>query len=268
MNNDKNIKLIAADMDGTLLDGNAELSDYNAEILKALIKNGIEIIFATGRPFESVKKFKDAINNDNCSIICNGAAVADTNGKFLYTKSMDENSSKMIIDLFNENKDGICLNIYSDGKYYISEEEFYFKKYIEREGIKNIIVGLEKIEVFEFVKVLFLGEHEKLLTLQENINKSIQNADAVFSHPEFLEIIPKGVNKAHALKWLCDKKKIDYKNIMVFGDNYNDLDMINLAGIGVAVQNAVDEVKNNADYIAPSHDEDGVGKFLKKFFEL
>lgn len=268
MNNDKNIKLIAADMDGTLLDGNAELSDYNAEILKALIKNGIEIIFATGRPFESVKKFKDAINNDNCLIICNGAAVADTNGKFLYTKSMDENSSKMIIDLFNENKDGICLNIYSDGKYYISEEEFYFKKYIEREGIKNIIVGLEKIEVFEFVKVLFLGEHEKLLTLQENINKSIQNADAVFSHPEFLEIIPKGVNKAHALKWLCDKKKIDYKNIMVFGDNYNDLDMINLAGIGVAVQNAVDEVKNNADYIAPAHDKDGVGKFLKEFFEL
>lgn len=268
MNNDKNIKLIAADMDGTLLDGNAELSDYNAEILKALIKNGIEIIFATGRPFESVKKFKDAINNDNCSIICNGAAVADTNGKFLYTKSMDENSSKMIIDLFNENKDGICLNIYSDGKYYISEEEFYFKKYIEREGIKNIIVGLEKIEVFEFVKVLFLGEHEKLLTLQENINKSIQNADAVFSHPEFLEIIPKGVNKAHALKWLCDKKKIDYKNIMVFGDNYNDLDMINLAGIGVAVQNAVDEVKNNADYIAPSNNKDGVGKFLKEFFEL
>lgn len=144
MNNDKNIKLIAADMDGTLLDGNAELSDYNAEILKVLIKNGIEIIFATGRPFESVKKFKDAINNDNCSIICNGAAVADTNGKFLYTKSMDENSSKMIIDLFNESKDGICLNIYSDGKYYISEEEFYFKKYIEREGIKNIIVGLKK----------------------------------------------------------------------------------------------------------------------------
>ena len=268
MNNDKNIKLIAADMDGTLLDGNAELSDYNAEILKALIKNGIEIIFATGRPFESVKKFKDAINNDNCSIICNGAAVADTNGKFLYTKSMDENSSKMIIDLFNESKDGICLNIYSDGKYYISEEGFYFKKYIEREGIENIIVGLEKIEIFEFVKVLFLGEHEKLLTLQENINKSIQNADAVFSHPEFLEIIPKGVNKAHALKWLCDKKKIDYKNIMVFGDNYNDLDMINLAGIGVAVQNAVDEVKNNADYIAPSHDKDGVGKFLKEFFEL
>ena len=268
MNNSNNIKLIATDMDGTLLDSNAELSNYNKEILKALIKNGIEIIFATGRPFESVKKFKDAINNDNCSIICNGAAIADTNGKFLYTKSMDENSSKMIIDLFNKNKNEICLNIYSDGKYYISEEGFYFKKYIEREEIKNRIIGLEKIEVFEFVKVLFLGEHKELLRLQATINKSIQNADAVFSHPEFLEIIPKGVNKANALKWLCDKKKIDYKNVMAFGDNYNDLDMINLAGIGVAVKNAVADVKNNADYIAPSHEENGVGKFLKEFFEL
>lgn len=268
MNNNRNIKLIATDMDGTLLNANAELSDYNKEILQTLIKNGIEIIFATGRPFESLKKFKDAINNDNCSIICNGAAVADTNGKFLYTKSLDKDSSKMIIDLFKENKDDTCLNIYSDGKYYISEKEFYFKKYIEKEGIENIIVGLEKIEVFDFVKVLFLGEHEKLLRLQENINKSIQNADAVFSHPEFLEIIPKGVNKANALKWLCDKKKIDYKNIMAFGDNYNDLDMINLAGIGIAVQNAVDEAKSDAYYIAPSHDEDGVGKFLKEFFEL
>lgn len=268
MNNNRNIKLIATDMDGTLLNANAELSDYNKEILQTLIKNGIEIIFATGRPFESLKKFKDAINNDNCSIICNGAAVADTNGKFLYTKSLDKESSKMIIDLFKENKDDTCLNIYSDGKYYISEKEFYFKKYIEKEGIENIIVGLEKIEVFDFVKVLFLGEHEKLLRLQENINKSIQNADAVFSHPEFLEIIPKGVNKANALKWLCDKKKIDYENIMAFGDNYNDLDMINLAGIGIAVQNAVDEAKSDAYYIAPSHDEDGVGKFLKEFFEL
>ena len=129
MNNSNNIKLIATDMDGTLLDSNAELSNYNKEILKALIKNGIEIIFATGRPFESLKKFKDSINNDNCSIICNGAAVADTNGKFLYTKSLDKDSSKMIIDLFNENKNEICLNIYSDGKYYISEEGFYFKKY-------------------------------------------------------------------------------------------------------------------------------------------
>ena len=268
MNNSNNIKLIATDMDGTLLDSNAELSNYNKEILKALIKNGIEIIFATGRPFESLKKFKDSINNDNCSIICNGAAVADTNGKFLYTKSLDKDSSKMIIDLFNKNKNEICLNIYSDGKYYISEEEFYFKKYIEREEIKNRIIGLEKIEVFEFVKVLFLGEHKELLRLQATINKSIQNADAVFSHPEFLEIIPKGVNKANALKWLCDKNKIDYKNVMAFGDNYNDLDMINLAGIGIAVKNAVDDVKNNADYIAPSHEENGVGKFLKEFFEL
>ena len=268
MNNSNNIKLIATDMDGTLLDSNAELSNYNKEILKALIKNGIEIIFATGRPFESLKKFKDSINNDNCSIICNGAAVADTNGKFLYTKSLDKDSSKMIIDLFNENKNEICLNIYSDGKYYISEEEFYFKKYIEREEIKNRIIGLEKIEVFEFVKVLFLGEHKELLRLQATINKSIQNADAVFSHPEFLEIIPKGVNKANALKWLCDKNKIDYKNVMAFGDNYNDLDMINLAGIGIAVKDAVDDVKNNADYIAPSHEENGVGKFLKEFFEL
>lgn len=268
MNFDKNIKLIAVDMDGTLLDGKGELSDYNKDILKLLIENKIEIIFATGRPFDSIERFKNALNNDNLSIVCNGSAVADTNGNFLYTKSLNEETSKNIIDLYNKNKEGLCLHIYGGGKYYISEEEFYFKTYIEKEGIKNKIVGLEKIENFEFVKVLFLGKHEKLLNIKEKIDASTESASAVFSEPEFLEVMPKGANKASALKWLCDEKNIGCKNIMAFGDNYNDLDMINFAGIGIAVKNAVDEVKNKADYITLSNNENGVGVFLKEFFEI
>ncbi len=83
-----------------------------------------------------------------------------------------------------------------------------------------------------------------------------------------MEILRDGINKGSALKWLCDKKGIKRENVIAFGDNYNDIEMIEFAGVGVAMENGEEELKKSADYIALNNNDDGVGKFLKDFLNL
>ena len=268
MNNIKNIKLIATDLDGTLLNSSSEISSYNKKILQYLMDNGIEIILSTGRPFNSMKRYKDILSNNNYSIVFNGAVIADNNGDFIYNKPIDKDTAISIINIYNKYKNNdIYLHVYSGNQYIVSEEDFYFKRYIEKENITDTLIGLNNVKDFNFSKMLFIGERDILEEIQDTIKNSI-NVDTSFSHTNFLEILANGINKGSALKWLIDKKDIKRENIIAFGDNYNDINMIKFAGIGVAVNNAEDEVKKNADYICLSNDEDGVGKFLETFLQI
>ena len=259
------IKLIATDLDGTLLNSESEISDYNKKVFQYLMNNGIEIILSTGRPFNGMQRYKDMINNDNYSIVFNGAIIADTNGKFVYNKVIDEASSRKIADLIDKYK--VYLHVYSGNKYIVSEPDFYYERYIEKENITDTIIGLENVDNFEFSKMVFIGEREELLRLQSYIMSNF-NVHTSFSHTNFLEVLAKGINKGSALKWLCDKKGIKIEEIVAFGDNYNDIEMIEYAGVGVAMSNAEKDVKKKADYVCLSNYENGVGDFLNKFLNL
>lgn len=261
----KGIRLIATDLDGTFLNSDSCISDYNNRIFQYLIKNGIEIIFSTGRPFNEAKRYKDMINNNNYSIVFNGAVIADTNGKFVYNKVIDENTSKSICSIYRDYD--VYLHVYSGERYIVSEPDFYYEKYIERENITDTIIGLDNVRNFEFTKMLFIGERDELERLQTHIRNSF-NVHTSFSHTNFLEVLALGIDKGSALRWLCERKGINRNQVIAFGDNYNDIEMLEYAGVGVAVENAEEEVKLKADYICLSNDNDGVGKFLEDFLSL
>ena len=261
----KNIKLIATDLDGTLLNSNSKISSYNKKIFKQLMNEGIEIILSTGRAFNGMQRYKNMIDNDNYSIVFNGSIIADTNGNFIYNKVIDADTSKAIASLHS--KYNVYLHVYSGNKYIVSEPDFYYNRYIKRENITDTIVGLENIDNFEFSKMVFISNKEELLKLQAEIMSNF-NVHTSFSHPNFLEVLAKGINKGSALKWLCDKKGIKREEIIAFGDNYNDIEMIEFAGVGVAPSNAEEDVKKAADYVCLSNDEDGVGKFIKDYLSL
>lgn len=260
-----NIKLIATDLDGTFLNSSSSISDFNKKIFQSIIKSGIEIILSTGRPFNGMKRYKDMIENDNYSIVFNGAIIADTYGNFIYNRVIDENTSKSICNLYK--KYDVYLHVYSGNKYIVSEPDFYYERYIEIEKITDTIIGLENIDDFNFSKMVFIGDREELKKLQTDIRKNF-NVHTSFSHTNFLEVLANGINKGSALEWLCSKKNISREQVIAFGDNYNDIEMIKYAGIGVATSNAEEDVKNNADYVCLSNDEDGVGHFLKNFLSL
>ena len=254
-----NIKLIATDLDGTFFNSNSAISDYNKVVFQFLMKNGIEIILATGRALNSVKHYKDILANDNYSIIFNGAAIVDNDGNFMYDKVIDADISKSIINIYN--KYNVYLHVYKRNIHIASDIDFYLKRYIEKEKVNDVAIGLENIEDFEFNKMVFIGDREELERLQNDIRNNF-NVHTCFSHTNFLEVLASGINKGSALEWICNQKGIKRDEVVAFGDNYNDIEMIEYAGIGVAMENAEEALKKKADYICLTNDEDGVGKFL------
>ena len=267
MNN--NIKLIAIDLDGTFLNNESKITDYNKNILKKLIDKGIEIVIATGRPISSMDFYYKELENNSESIVFNGAMVVDNNFNCIFSNPLKRDIVHEIIKLYKEKYiNNTSVNIYSMKEYIVAKDNFKFRTHTEKLDKKNKIVGLENFnDNIEVQKMIILGENEILI----DIKNTIDNLFAVhtsFSDPHYLEILSADANKANALKWLCNKKGIDRKNVIAFGDNYNDIEMIEFAGVGVAMGNAETDVKKNAKYIADTNENNGVGVFLKDFFNL
>ena len=267
MNN--NIKLIASDLDGTLLNDNSEISDYNKTILKKLMEKGIDIVIATGRPISSMDFYYEELQNNGESIVFNGAMVVDKNFNCIFTNPLKREIAKEIINLYKEKYiNDTSLNIYSIQKYIVAKDNFKFQTNTEKVDKKNKIVGLENFnDDIEAQKIIILGENDILLDVKKDID-NLFTVHTSFSNPNFLEILSADANKANALKWLCDKKGISRDSVMAFGDNYNDIEMIEFAGVGVAMGNAESNVKKNAKYTTVSNNDNGVGVFLKEFFNL
>ena len=260
------IKLIATDLDGTLLNNKKEIGNYTKDILKTLINDyKIELVLSSGRGFDGVKKYNDILGNSNYSIVMNGSNIIDADGNILYRKRLEEYISKGIIKL--SEKYDVCVHFFDDLKYIVSRDDFYLKSYIQIEKTREITVGIENIEDYRFDKIIIFGNREILNKLKIDIDSNF-DVNSCFSGETLLEVICKDVSKGNSLKWICNKKGIDIKNTIAFGDNLNDIEMIKYAGIGVAMDNAEEEVKRKADYIALSNEEDGVGKFLRGIFSI
>ena len=267
MNN--NIKLIAIDLDGTLLNEDAKISDYNKNIITKLIDKGIDIVIATGRPIFSMDFYYKELQNNSESIVFNGAMVVNKSFNCIFNSPLENSIVSNIINLYKEKYiNYTSLTLYSMKEYIVAKDNFKFQTYTEKFDKENKIIGLENFnDNIKIQKIIIFGENDILINIKQTIDK-LFTVHTAFSNPNFLEILSINTNKANALKWLCDKKGIDRKNVIAFGDNYNDIEMIEFAGIGVAMENAESYVKKNAKYIADTNNNNGVGTFLKDFFNL
>ena len=267
MNN--NIKLIAIDLDGTLLNEDAKISDYNKNIITKLIDKGIDIVIATGRPIFSMDFYYKELQNNKESIVFNGAMVVNKSFNCIFNSPLENSIVSNIINLYKEKYvNDTSLNIYSIKEYIVAKDNFKFQTHTEKVDKKNKIVGLENFnDNIEVQKMIILAENEILIDIKNTID-NLFTVHTSFSNPNFLEILSENTNKANALKWLCNKKGIDRENVIAFGDNYNDIEMIEFAGVGVAMGNAEMKIKKNAKYVTDTNNNNGVGVFLKDFFNL
>ena len=131
------------------------------------------------------------------------------------------------------------------------------------EKVENVLDAIEEPPV----KCLILGEGDFLGKMESEIREKIgENANVFRSEPFFLEIVPKGLDKAAAIAELIGKTHIDRADTIAFGDGYNDVSMIEYAGLGVAMSNGCDRIKEVADRIAPDNDSDGIAAVLNEIF--
>lgn len=262
------IRLIASDLDGTLLNDEHKISEYNKKIISEVHKKGIKFILSTGRPTSAASKFLDDLNIETDMISFNGAMITDRNGKILYEDNLESDIGKELIDIAKKYK--VYYQGFLGERWNISDSKSeWLNFYISIAQINNYNVGFENIKDFSFSKFMFIGENNILKEIVLELDKNLKDkVYYTFSRPVYLEVHSPNVSKANALSFLLNKYNIKRENIMAFGDNNNDIEMLETAGISVAVENAENIVKEKAKYITKSNIENGVGYFINEYLKL
>lgn len=269
----KKYRALALDLDGTLMDSNKELSEENREAIWRAIDAGTAVILASGRPMFGVKPVADALELDSRGgyiLAYNGGNILDCKtNELIYQRQIPDECIEDIC-LFARDNGVFALTYYKDKIVAESDTDEYVIKEAFCNSAQIMKVDcLDKFVDYPVAKFLVVGEHKKLLPVQEALtDKYDEQLDIFFSEEYFLEIVPKNVGKDVSLDALLKLLKLDRDELIACGDGMNDISMIKYAGLGVAMENAYPKVKEAADYIAPSNDDNGVAKVIENLILL
>ncbi len=262
------IRLIAIDMDGTLLSKDGTITASAVDALKQAFHKDIIITIATGRMFASALKYAEKLGIDAPLITYNGALVKSSVSQRIYGH-WPVNLDDALKVLNVAKKHSIHTNIYLDDVLYVESMTKEAIDYAEMANVDAVPVG----DFIPFLrgktgptKILGIGDPDKLKPLKtELINEFGNSLYLTGSLPHYMEVMSPGISKAKGLKSVACEFGIDKKQIMAIGDSFNDIDMIQYAGIGVAVANARDKVKEVADYVAKGQCGDGVKDAIEEY---
>ena len=261
-----NYKLIAIDMDGTLLTPNLEISKKTIETTRKVIDKNVIITLSTGRMYLAALPFANTLQLDVPLITCNGALIkCAKTGKEYYKKSVPATYCKEIIKYCHEKQ--LSISIYKDAKILIEDNtNLHIHEYMDK-AKPQIVDAIKSFLDDSVIKILISSEDKFDLDYHTRKLYEIYKDKLTFyfSLPHFIEIVHKDANKKNALEFLANKFDIKKEEIISIGDNFNDMDMIQYAGLGVAMGNAPDYLKEAADFVTHSNDEDGVNYVLEKF---
>lgn len=254
------IKAIAVDLDGTLLNSNHEISRKNIETLKKAKDKGIEIFIITGRTYESLKPYANALGIEGKIICFNGAKVVDGE-EVIFEDPIPTEIAKECIELAREHD--IHLNMYQNEKWYIDREREEAFEYSRTSGLDYIIRSYNDFDDYSMTKMLFIAEEERLKELDKKLKEKLNGKiHTAFSKPHFLEVLKAGVNKGITLKNILNNYNIGLDEVVAFGDGMNDYEMLELVKFGVCMENASPKLKEKIKLMTKSNDEDGVAHYL------
>lgn len=269
------IKMIGLDLDGTLLNENKELTAYTAEVLKKAISQGVHIVISTGRPITGVSKELLEFPGMRYVITSNGGRILDIlEEKVLYEHPVPHETAEKVLSIVSEYE--ALREIYFDGQGYVQQDELdHIDYYVPKQPVRDYIRRTRKpvSDVWEKMDQMQdkgVDKVHAIFAKPEEVKaarKRLEKLDVVISGSigSNLEMNAPGVHKGEGLLILGKLLGIERGEIMACGDGGNDLDMIRTVGLGVAMENAIDEVKAAADYITCSNEEDGVAKAIEKF---
>lgn len=263
-------EIIVLDLDGTLTNSKKEITPKTKEVLMCAQEAGKKVVLASGRPTPGVVKHAKELELDRYGgfvLAFNGARIINyATGEVIYNRTVPV---ELVPEIYRE---ACALNA---AILTYTEDEIILgngcNRYCELEAAINGI-PMRSVEDFAgFVtypvnKLLMSGEPEQMLSAQSYMRERFGWQLNIFrSEPFFLELMPQSVDKAYSLGRLLEHIGMDRTQMICCGDGFNDKSMIHFAGLGVAMANAQPEVKEVADYITASNDEDGVAKVVEKF---
>ncbi len=282
INQKSKYKLVAIDIDGTTVDSNGNLSERNIEVIRKVVDNGIPVCIVTGRNIYNAQKIAKKLNTKTPVVCCDGATMFDpVENKIVYEKYFPQKQLKEILDILNKHHVYIEMSSANHYYQYIKSKELgkynyggspnnFMGKF--KRMLKHNVRYVRKIDRFLNTKpiinqVIFIGEAENVKSAKEEITSknydNVELRDNLWRN--FVFIVQKDCKKSNGVKLLCDKYGINMEETIAIGDELNDIDMIENAGLGIAVGNANQRIKDVAKFITLTNDEDGVAHALEKF---
>lgn len=264
-------KMICLDIDGTLLNSQHRISETTKEVIQTVSsKMQIPVILVSARMPKGILFLLEELKVRSPIICYSGALIVDEKNEILSNINIPILELKHILKLIREM--GIHISLYKDDEWYVEKID----KWAEQEGrITNMTPFIANFDDLACLwekekvgpnKILCMADCGKIKELKAKIKAcNFNNLNVYLSKPTYLEIMPSSASKTSAIEVLCKKYNIQSSEIIAIGDNFNDINMIEFAGLGIAMGNAPDEVKQYADYITLSNDEDGVAKAIKKY---
>ena len=233
-------KIIVLDLDGTLTNTKKEITPHTLEVLLRAQEKGIKIVLASGRPTYGIAPLAEKLQlskYEGYILAYNGGEIIDwKTGELMYKNLLDHD---VLPYLYQCAKDNNFAIVTYDGEYVLTEHPD--DEYVLKEAILNVM---------------------KIKKMYEQLKDRM----GVFrSEPYFLELVPKGIDKAQSLAVLLKELGMTKDEMIAIGDGFNDLSMIKYAGMGVAMGNAQQVVKDNADFITLTNEEDGAAYAIEKF---
>ncbi len=262
-------KLAAIDLDGTLLGSDHAISPGNAAAVHRAVSTGAKIVLASGRQWRTINAFAGqlGLSPDAPIIAYNGAMIRTHGGETWFHQPLSADASQAIVHYCIAH--GYHLNLYHDDTLYVQNDTRWGRLYRERTGTVPHVTDLTRFDGERPTKLLLIDTLETtnrlLLHFQAEFGKSLY---IIKTEDEFLEFMDPDINKGAALQETAKRLGATAAQCAAFGDSYNDLPMVQWAGMGVAMGNARAELKAVAQCIAPAADADGVGVVLDQLFPI
>ncbi|GHV97792.1 haloacid dehalogenase [Lactobacillus nasalidis] len=265
------IKLIAVDLDGTLLTSKKKVSDRTLNVLKQARKKGIYVVPLSGRPLPGVLKVFEPFRldpEDNFAICYNGGLVQRMDGEVLSASPLSDDNVKHLLALKQR---GVF------GPYFMDTKDFYVAPGASTFGVgitaKARNMGVKRMEAgqhYEFIKGEYVSLPGRMKKFRASFSPETEREFEISaSGGQCLEFNTPGTSKGKALTALLDLLNIQPEEAMVFGDNNNDLSDFRLPGVfKVAMGNAISEIKELADYVTASNNKDGIALAVEKFVDM
>ena len=257
--------LLAFDLDDTLLNSAGELSEGTREAVRAAVGRGCRFAIVTGSLHHRAASYYAQLGVSGPIISYNGALLRESdNSRTYHHLPLSPEQALRVLAFADERH--VHANVYVDDTLYVRATNPYSELYRTRHGSTALeYPRLEELAVHAPTKILLISEPEVIRRLREEAQAAFPDLYVTISKPEYLEFLNPNASKGKALRVLAEEVLgLRADQVAAAGDSYNDLDMLAYAGLGIAPANALPEVREQADYVCPSSDEDGAAVAIER----
>lgn len=259
-------RLLAADIDGTLVNARREITPPVRAAVASAQARGVRVCLATGRIWPSARRFVEGLGADPPVILYNGGLVYDHLRDEVWLRVPLPMDHAMAVLQILRRHPSVQPHLYADDRVFVPRMTEATAAYQQKDGLQAEAVGdLADWLQAEPMKILNIGERVDLLAVGREIDALTFAVNYVYSEANYLEILPPGVNKGTALRAVATRLGLERESIIAVGDNLNDLEMIEYAGMGIAMANAPDELRARAGFVAPSNNDHGLQEVIERF---